>query len=71
MTTLRDCRQNRILLAAWRRKRAAVDYTAAQGVVAALLASAMGNTHGEQTKGAIAEWRKFGASLKMLRAGLR
>src|SRR5215467_1943881 len=39
MTTLRDCRQNRILLAAWRRKRAAADCTAAQ----AHLASEMGN----------------------------
>jgi len=40
MTTLRDCRQNRILLAAWRRKRAAADCTAAQ----AHLASEMGST---------------------------
>jgi hypothetical protein len=35
------------------------------------LANAMGQyRHGERTKGAIAEQRKFSALLKMLRAGL-
>jgi len=67
MTTLRDCRQNRILLAAWRRKRAAADCTAAQ----ARLASEMGSTAmAKRTKAAIAEQQKFSALLKMLRAGL-
>ena len=67
MTTLRDCRQNRILLAAWRRKRAAADCTAAQ----AHLASEMGSTAmAKRTKAAIAEQQKFSALLKMLRAGL-
>src|SRR5262249_41910972 len=47
MTTLRDCRQNRILLAAWRRKRAAADCTAAQAVAAAPW----------QTEWAIPSWR--------------
>jgi len=69
MTTLRDCRQNRILLAAWRRKKDAVDCKEAQTVAAALQASGTGNT-GERTKAAIAERQKFSALLKMLRAGL-
>jgi len=66
MTTLRDCRQNRILLAAWRRKRAAADCTAAQ----AHLASEMGSTATANGPAAIAEQQKFSALLKMLRAGL-
>ena len=67
MTTLRDCRQNRILLAAWRRKRAAADCTAAQ----AHLASEMGSTataNGPRPQSRSS--RKFSALLKMLRAGL-
>jgi hypothetical protein len=48
-----------------RRKRDAVDCTAAQAVAAALLASS-----GERTKAAMAERQKFSALLKMLRAGL-
>jgi hypothetical protein len=44
---------------------------AAQGVAAALLASRNGQfRHGDRTKAAIAEQRKFSALLKMLRAGL-
>jgi len=51
-----------------RRERAAADCTAAQAVAAALLASGIANTrHGERTKAAIAEQRKFGALLRMLR----
>jgi hypothetical protein len=43
----------------------------AQVIAAARLASGMGNTvTAERTKTAIAEQRKFGALLKMLRAGL-
>src|SRR5262245_5188825 len=54
-----------------RRKRDAVDCTAAQTVAAALLASKNGPyRHGERTKAAIAEQRKFSALLKLLRAGL-
>jgi hypothetical protein len=51
-----------------RRKKAAVDYTAAQRVAAALLASAMGNT--SRRAAAIVEQRKISALLKMLRPGL-
>jgi len=50
-----------------RRKRAAVDCTAAQGVAVAVLGQ---YRDGERTKAAIAEQRKFGAPLKMLRDGL-
>jgi len=54
-----------------RRKRAAADCTAAQRVAAALLASRNGQyRHGERTKAAIAERRKFSALLKLLRAGV-
>jgi hypothetical protein len=49
-------------------KKAAVDYTAAQRVAAALLASAMGNT--SRRAAAIVEQRKISALLKMLRPGL-
>jgi hypothetical protein len=54
-----------------RRKKGAVDYTAAQTVAAAPLASGMGKyRHGERTKAAIAERKKFSALLKMFRDGL-
>jgi len=54
-----------------RPKRGAADCTAAQAVAAALPASAMGQyRHGERTKAAIAERRKFSALLKMLRDAL-
>jgi hypothetical protein len=49
-------------------KKAAVDYTAAQRVAAALLASTMGNT--SRRAAAIVEQRKISALLKMLRPGL-
>jgi hypothetical protein len=52
---------------AGRRKKNAVDCTAAQAVAAALRAK---YRHGDWTKAAIAEQRKFSALLKMLRAGL-
>ena len=53
------------------RKKAAADCTAAQAVAVPLLASGMGQyRHGERTKAAIAEQRRFGALLKMLRDGL-
>src|SRR5215831_16737952 len=51
-----------------RRKKAAVDYTAAQRVATALRASRMGNT--SRPPAAIVEQRKISALLKMLRPGL-
>jgi len=53
-----------------RRKKAAVDYTAAQTVAAAPWQANGQYRHGERTKAAIAERRKFSALLKMLRARL-
>jgi hypothetical protein len=52
-------------------KKGVVDCTAAQAVAAALLASGMGNTVTASVPSpAIVERQKFGALLKMLRAGL-
>jgi len=48
-----------------------IDYTAAQTVSGGAPGERNGQyRHGEDTKAAIAEQRRFGALLKMLRAGL-
>jgi hypothetical protein len=64
-----DCK--RIPAVRQRRKKDAVDCTAAQAVAAALLASAMGNTvTAKGPRRPLQEQRKFSALLKLLRTGL-
>jgi hypothetical protein len=53
-----------------RRKKDAVDCTAAQAVAAPCWRAQGQYRHGEKTKAAIAEQREFSALLKLLRTGL-